>query len=198
MLWHNLSNVPFNSSHQEQHLFIVNGLGCNNPVDWFPQFTGCRHSLREGWEKTGVCWFIHVNEHYVSSQNRWVRQQNMVSSEMDMLAALISLIAKYFWERNYRTWHSFDVWGKTGICLHAQLKCQVNTHKKRKYWGKSCLLSSDTDRPFLVLLTEKQAKYIFIKKEPFKKKRSEWIQLKCLFSEYIKGKILCIFHSSSL
>lgn len=55
MLWHYLPNIPFNSGHQEQHLFVVNGLGCDNPVYWFPQFTGCRHRLKDRGESAVMC-----------------------------------------------------------------------------------------------------------------------------------------------
>lgn len=36
MLRHNLPNVPFDSSHQQKHLLVVDGLGGDDPVYRFP------------------------------------------------------------------------------------------------------------------------------------------------------------------
>lgn len=36
MLRHNLPNVPFDSSHQQKHLLVVDGLGGDDPVYRLP------------------------------------------------------------------------------------------------------------------------------------------------------------------
>lgn len=131
MLWHYLPNVPFNSGHQEQHLLVVDGLGRNNPVYWFPKFTGGRHRLREGMKNTCMWVIFNMFLSVIYTENTsWGRRQGLFDfafechrlhniSKSEVIAQAIHLM---FGENK-------------PVCVPEHFKCQVD--KKRKRLGKS-------------------------------------------------------------
>lgn len=137
MLWHYLSNIPFNAGHQEQHLFVVNGLGCNNPVYWFPQFTGCRHRLRDGGDSTVMCVTLsrYLNIMYkVNSDEADKKSASLLRRaccagnviDCTILSKVNSQDLTFIW-----CWGG----GNRRICVPVQFKCQVDKKKERERGG---------------------------------------------------------------
>lgn len=143
MLWHYLPDIPFNSGHQEQHLFVVNGLGRDDPVYWLPQFTGCRHRLRDGGQSTvmRVTLGRYLNIMYtVQTATRRTRSQRLVGDGHVCAGSVIdcTILSKVNSQDLTFIWCWVEGGGDRRICVPVQFKCQVDKKKKRerKVWGR--------------------------------------------------------------